>query len=720
MTNPERYIVTSALPYANGPLHVGHLSGAYLPADVYVRFLRIMGKDVLFVCGSDEHGAAITLKARKEGVHPREIIDKYHGEFKQSFEKIGLSFDIYHRTSSDLHHETSAGFFKKLYEKGEFVEKESSQYFDQEAQQFLADRYIKGECPKCGYSEAYGDQCESCGSSLNPIDLINPISTLSGQQPVLKSTRHWYLPLDRYEDWLRDYILEGKLDGEEHHDPNKWKNHVIGQCKSWIDGGLEPRAMTRDLDWGVDVPQDIPGSEGKKLYVWLDAPIGYISATRQWALENAAKGEGGREDDWKKYWMDKSSCLIHFIGKDNIVFHCLIFPAILKAHGDYVLPKNVPANQFMNLEGKKISTSRNWAVWMEDFLDRWQGMEDSLRYYCIKNMPEQKDSEFTWKGFQEAHNNELVNNLANFINRVIVLTNKYYNGSVPEFDENLPLEGNDDYGMPSYHETELMDLFDRLDQLCESIRSFELRNGLKQLMELSSYGNQFLQNHEPWKLQKSDPDSVAVVMNVSLQIVAAISVAIYPFLPFTSEKIRTMLALEPIKGTDELLVLLDSLSEGEVLLPTHHKIGEPTHLFTRIKDELIEEELKLLHESQDGEKSKAMDRPRIKENVEFENFSTLDLRTATIVHAEKVPKTKKLLKLEVDLGFERRTIVSGIAEHHLPEEVIGKKVTIVANLAPKNLRGILSNGMILMAEDNNGRLEFVSPPQDFEDGFTVR
>ncbi len=720
MIHPERYLVTSALPYANGPLHVGHLSGAYLPADVYVRFLRIMGKDVVFVCGSDEHGAAITLKARKEGVSPREIIDEYHTQFKDSFEKIGLSFDVYHRTSAELHHETSAAFFKKLYELDKFKKIESEQYYDESISQFLADRYIKGECPKCGYAEAYGDQCENCGSSLSPTDLINPVSVISGNSPVLKKTFHWYLPLDEHEEWLREYILKGELEGKEHHEPHDWKNHVIGQCKSWLDGGLEARAMTRDLDWGVDVPKDIPGAEGKKLYVWLDAPIGYISATRQWAIDRAKSNPDYSEDDWKKYWMDDKSALIHFIGKDNIVFHCLIFPIILKSHGEYVLPVDVPANQFMNLEGQKISTSRNWAVWLKDYLERWEGNEDSLRYYCIKNMPEQKDSEFTWKGFQEAHNNELVNNLANFVNRVIVLTNKYYEGIVPEFDEDISLEGNDDMGMPSYHETEMMDLFDRLDQMCQSIRNKELRAALKQIMEISSYGNQFLQNHEPWKLQKEDPDTVKVIMNMGLQIVTALSVAIYPFLPFTSHKMRKMLNLPALKGDAEFLDLLNHLCEGDHLLPVGHQIGQAEHLFSRIADDLIEKEIELLKKGNEEEVQEENSFLPLKENIGFDSFVGLDLRTGTITAAEKVPKTDKLLKLEVDLGFEKRTIVSGIAQHHPADKVVGQKVTVVANLAPKKLRGILSNGMILMAEDQNGRLEFVAPPADFENGHQVR
>ena len=544
MNPPKRYLVTSALPYANGPLHIGHLAGAYLPADVYVRFMRMMGKDVVFICGSDEHGAAITMKAHKEGITPQEIVDKYHELFRETFERMGISFDIYHRTSAPIHHETSQEFFMTLYNKGEFEEIETEQYYDPAAGQFLADRYIKGTCPKCGYEEAYGDQCESCGSSLSPTDLIEPVSTLTGDRPVLRATKHWFLPLDKYAEWLSDWINTGNLDGEEQHDPSLWKNHVMGQCNSWLEGGLQPRSMTRDLDWGVDVPNDVPGAEGKKLYVWMDAPIGYISATKQWAIDN------GR--DWKPYWQDQDTELIHFIGKDNIVFHCLIFPAILRASGEYILPDNVPANQFMNLEGRKISTSRNWAVWVHEYVNDFEGRIDEMRYHLIKNMPEQKDSEFTWKGFQESINNELVNNLANFVNRVIVLTNKYYKGVIPEFDESLEIQSasssyNEDWG-GSFHDAELLDLFDQLDGLYHHIQRFEFRAALKKLMEISSAGNQLLQFNEPWKQVKEDPETVKVVMHLANQYVASLSVALYPFLPNTSARLRAMLRLPALTG----------------------------------------------------------------------------------------------------------------------------------------------------------------------------
>ena len=483
--NPKRYLITSALPYANGPLHIGHLAGAYLSGDIYARFLRSMDKDVVYVCGSDEHGAAITIKALKEGKNPKDIIDTYHELFQEAFSEMGISFDIYHRTSAEIHHETSQEFFRTLHEKGEFIEKESEQYYDSEAKQFLADRYITGTCPKCNNDGAYGDQCESCGSSLSPTELINPKSTLSGSEPTLKTTKHWFLQLDKYEEWLKEWISTGHKDGEQLHDPANWKNHVLGQCKSWLEGGLHPRAMTRDLDWGVDVPQEIEGAEGKKLYVWMDAPIGYISATKQWAIDN--------DKDWRPYWQDKDTSLIHFIGKDNIVFHCLIFPAILNAHGGYILPQNVPANQFVNLEGDKLSTSRNWAVWVNDYVKELPGKQDELRYHMIKNMPEQKDSEFIWKGFQDSVNNELVNNLANFINRVIVLTNKYYDGVIPAYDLNLDFVSPSTQQFDGYHDGEMLQLHDDLQDLNQCIRTFDFRGGLRKLMEISSQGNQLLQ-----------------------------------------------------------------------------------------------------------------------------------------------------------------------------------------------------------------------------------
>lgn len=711
--SPQRYMVTSALPYANGPLHIGHLAGAYLSADVYVRFLRLMGKDVLYVCGSDEHGAAITIKALKEGKSPQEIIDTYHELFKVAFEKIGISFDIYHRTSAAIHHETSQEFFRTLYDKGEFVEQETEQYYDEEAGQFLADRYITGTCPKCANEGAYGDQCEKCGSSLSPTELINPKSTISGSLPVLKKTKHWYLQLDKYEEWLTEWITTGYKDGVQLHDPAEWKNHVIGQCKSWLEGGLQPRSMTRDLDWGVDVPQEIEGSQGKKLYVWMDAPIGYISATKQWALDH--------NKDWKPYWQDKDTALIHFIGKDNIVFHCLIFPAILNAHGDYIMPYNVPANQFVNLEGNKLSTSRNWAVWVNEYLEDLPGKEDELRYHMIKNMPEQKDSEFTWKGYQDSVNNELVNNLANFINRVIVLTDKYYDGVVPDFDENTDFISPSTQDYDGYHDSELMQLHDDLQDLAEFIRKFEFRAALKKLMEISSRGNQLLQFNEPWKRVKANPEAVKVVMNLSLQYVAALSVASFPFMPHTSEKIRRLLNLDPLSGHGELDQLLDQLAEGEHPLATGHRVSSSDHIFTRIDDDVIQIQMDKLHKAAvQIEDTKTAETLPIKETIEFDDFAKMDIRVAQIVSAQKVPKADKLLQLELDLGSERRTVVSGIAEHYKPEDIVGQKVSLLANLAPRKLRGVVSQGMILMAEDSNGRLTFVDPGEHSEPGSIIR
>lgn len=717
MRIPVRHLVTAALPYANGPLHIGHLAGCYLPADIYVRFLRSMGKEVLFVCGSDEHGAAITMRAIRDGITPREVVDKFHALFQESFAKIGVDFDVYHRTSDELHHETAQEFFRTLHKQGEFTEAETEQYYDEQAQQFLADRYIQGTCPRCQYDSAYGDQCEQCGASLNPTDLINPRSTLTGTSPVLKKTSHWYLPLDKHEVWLKAWIETGKLDGQEHHDPAKWKNHVVGQCKSWLDGGLQARAMTRDLDWGVDVPAEIPGSAGKKLYVWMDAPIGYISATKYWAQQQAPNA-GEAEALWRQYWQDEGTELVHFIGKDNIVFHCLIFPAILKAHGSYVLPGNVPANQFMNLEGDKISTSRNWAVWVHEYLEEMPGKEDVLRFYLTKNMPEQKDSEFTWKGFQEANNNELVNNLANFINRVLVLTQKYYEGEVPEFDENCGFVGSRDDEMPCFFDSEMLDLFDLLHELSDAMRAYDFREALRILLEISSAGNQLLQFNEPWKQIKEDPDTVAVVMAAAMQYVVALSVAMEPFMPSSSKKLRIMLDM-PQLAEGEWLAMLDALAEGEYLLPPGHKIGKSEHLFSRIDDELIDRQIGKLHQMKEIKEEDAVG-PGIKPEIQFDDFDKIDLRTATVLEAERVPKTDKLMRLELDLGFERRTIVSGIAAHYSAEELVGKRVVIVANLAPRKMRGIESNGMVLMAENGHGELGFVSPGEDFGKGLPVK
>lgn len=711
MRHFERILITSALPYANGPLHIGHLAGAYLSADIYARFQRLMDKDVVFVCGSDEHGAAITLRAKKDRVSPKEIVDKYHSLFKDTFSKMGVSFDVYHRTSADLHHETAKAFFLDLYNKGAFIQKETEQYYDTSAEQFLADRYITGTCPKCNHDGAYGDQCEQCGSSLSPTELINPKSTLSGNAPVLKKTTHWYLPLDEYESWLKNWIKSGQLDGEQLHEPQDWKKHVLGQCTSWLDGGLNPRSMTRDLNWGVDVPKEIEGADGKKLYVWMDAPIGYISATKQWAQDNGT--------DWEPYWKDKNTKLVHFIGKDNIVFHCIIFPGILKEHGDYILPENVPANQFMNLEGRKISTSKNWAVWVHEYLQDLPGREDELRYYMIKTMPEQKDSEFTWKGFQEANNNELVNNLANFINRVIVLTNKYYEGVIPEFDESLHFEGADEDGMPGFHDSELMALHDILQELSDSIRKYNFRDGLKKLMEISSRGNQLLQFNEPWKLIKTDEETVKVIMNLAIQYVAAIRIACRPFLPFTSDKISNLLNLGKLEDKDEMLTCLDNLAEGFPIIESGHTIGKAFHLFSRIDDKDIAKQVEKLHELSFAE-NKAKAKPEATKHIGFEDFMKMELRTATIIQAEAVPKADKLLKLQVDLGDHKRTVVSGIAEHYKVDELPGKQVSMVTNLQPRKIRGVMSEGMILMAENNEGKLCFVSPEKKWDNGSTIR
>ena len=710
MQYPNRYTVTAALPYANGPLHIGHLSGCYIAADVYVRFLRLMGKDVLFICGSDEHGAAITLRAAKEGKSPKEIIDKYHKIFEKAFEGMAIDFDVYHRTSDQLHHETSQDFFRTLYKQGSFTEKETEQYYDVDAGQFLADRYISGTCPNCSYEEAYGDQCENCGSTLSPTELIKPKSTLTGSTPILRKTSHWYLPLDKYEDWLRDYIEKGELDGKEHHDVDAWKNHVVGQCKSWLDSGLKERAMTRDLDWGVDVPQEIDGSEGKKLYVWMDAPIGYISATKYWA-ENQ-----GNPDAWKTWWQDDDSALIHFIGKDNIVFHCLIFPALLKEHGGFVLPVNVPANQFMNLEGKKISTSKNWAVWVHEYLEDYPDRQDELRYTLVRNMPELKDSEFTWAGFQENNNNELVNNLANFINRVLVLTQKYYEGKVPEIDEDHSIVSATDEHNPSFFDSEMLDLFDEIQNFCDAMRRFDFRAAQLKMMDISGMGNQLLQFNEPWKLVKEDPETTKVVLVLGLQYITALSVIMDIFLPFSSAKLRKMLNLATIDRSDTLLECLNDLAEGNHLIPAGHQIGKSEHLFTRISDEEMDKQReKLVQMSQEASSNHSP----IKEEVSYDEFVKMDIRTATILEAERVPKTDKLLRLKLDLGFEERTVVSGIAKDYRAEEIIGQEVLLLANLAPRKIRGIESKGMILMAENEEGKLCFVAPGRGWGKGYTV-
>ena len=708
MDKTKKYCITAALPYANGALHLGHLSGAYLPADIYVRYLRGLGLDVIYICGSDEHGAAITMRAKKEGTTPQEIIDKYHFLNKETFKRLGISFDYYHRTSAPLHHETSQDFFKKLYEKGgEFEERVTEQYYDEDNDQFLADRYITGECPKCGNPEAYGDQCERCGSSLSPTELINPRSVLSGKMPVLKSTKHWYFRLDKHADWLRDWIKNGILDGQHHHDPNTWKKHVVGQCLSWLDDseGLLPRAITRDLDWGIPVPLD--EAKGKVLYVWFDAPIGYISSTKQWAIENGK--------NWEDYWKGGNVELIHFIGKDNIVFHCIVFPAMLKAHGEFALPVNVPANQFLNFEGRKFSKSKGWGIEQHEYLEEFAefpNSEDALRWSLIRNMPENRDSDFKWDEFVDNYDKELADNLGNFINRVITLTNSYFGGNVsgppPDWDRNL--------------ET----VRDLSQSLAADIESFTFKSAASTLMEISRWGNQYLQETAPWAIRKSDPESpvISECLFVCLQLVTLLSVLCEPFIPFTSLKIRKLLNLPALKNGD-LGEILAKLKNGEALLPTGHKVGEPEILFAKINDRKDDSRLKIIERQKAKLEAvlaaeKANERPELKPEIQYDDFAKLDIRTATILTAERIPKADKLLKLTVDIGLEQRTVVSGIAEHFTPEEVVGKKVLLLANLAPRKLRGVESQGMILMAEDAEGKLGFVSAGDDWENGFVVK
>ncbi len=733
MTQTKRYLVTSALPYANGPLHIGHLAGAYISADIFVRYLRLKGEDVVWVCGSDEHGAAITVRAMKEGLTPKEIIDKYDAMFRKAFDGMGISFDIFHRTSEPLHFETSQDFFRQLYKNNEFEVIENEQYFDEEKQQFLADRYIIGTCPNCKNPDAYGDQCERCGSALSPNDLLEPIrSTLSGSQPIKKLTKHWYLKLNEYENWLKRWITEGVLEHEDQssektHNPSDWKNHVMGQCKSWLEGGLHPRAMTRDLDWGIPVPPEIDETGKKKLYVWLDAPIGYISATKQWAIDK------GQPDLWKKYWQDKDSNLIHFIGKDNIVFHCLIFPAILKEHGGYVLPQNVPANQFMNLEGRKISTSKNWAVWVHEYLEDFEGKQDELRYNMIKNMPEQQDSEFTWKRFQETNNNELVGNLANFINRVLVLTHKFFEGKVPPLTVQTVAssENQTEQVDPS---VEMGKLLAGLEKIGHHIEAYDFRGALQSLMDISTQGNQLLQFNEPWKKFKTDEAAAGSVLNLGLQIVNALAVASQPFLPFMSDKLCKILNINGLQNGD-WLKMLEKLKNNQPLIEAGHQLNEPQHLFTRILDETIDAQIKKLEDTDMNNNQQIVENPEPVEEVEidtppqylpvkneiiYDDFDKIDIRTCTILTAEKVAKTDKLLKLTIDLGFETRTIVSGIALHFNPEDIIGQHVLVVTNLAPRKLKGIESNGMILTAENAEGKLGFVSPPEGWMNGSNVK
>ena len=706
MFEPKRYLVTSALPYANGSLHLGHLAGAYLPADIYVRYLRLLGKDVVYVCGSDEHGAAITLRAKKEGITPRDIIDKYHELNKETFKRLGISFDHYHRTSAELHHKTAQEFFKKLLEKGdEFEEKVSPQYYDESENQFLADRYIIGTCPHCKHEEAYGDQCENCGKDLSPTELINPRSTISGSTLVLKETKHWYFKLDKHEGWLRDWIENGMLNGEPHHSPKAWKKHVVGQCLSWIDGGLRPRSITRDLDWGIKVP--VEGADGKVLYVWFDAPIGYISSTKQWAEDNGK--------NWEDYWKSKDSQLVHFIGKDNIVFHCVVFPSMLKAHGDSVLPVNVPANQFLNFEGRKFSKSKNWGIEQHEYLETFKDFpnkEDALRYALIRNMPENRDSDFRWDDFTDFHDNELVANLGNFINRVVVLTNKYFDGTVPSADS-LDLK------------EALAPIETLAIRLGQEIEAFNFKAAAQTVMDISSWGNTYLQDASPWTIYKTEPDNpkIAESMFISLQVVALLGVVTKPFLPWTSDKIQNLLDLPPLADGD-FKEILNRLQNGEALVEAGDKIGKPELLFAKIKDKKDTSRLELI-EAQKAkvleilEAEKATKRNPLKEEITFDDFTKLDIRTGTIIEASKMEKANKLLILKVDLGFEERTVVSGIAKFFDPENIVGQQVLVLANLAPRKLRGVESQGMILMAENEKGELAFVNSKEGFGNGFGV-
>jgi len=676
-----KYTITAALPYANGPLHLGHVAGVYLPADIFVRFLRMNQHDVAFICGSDEHGAAITLRAKKEGITPQEIVDKYNHIIGKAFKDFDISFDIFHRTSAEIHHKTSQDFFLKLYENGHFTEETSEQYFDEEYQQFLADRYITGECPKCQNPNAYGDQCEKCGSDLSPTELKNPISTLSGKTPVLRTTSHWYLPMNRHEDWLRDWIKEGTLDGVQQHDPKPWRNQVIGQCMSWIDGGLHSRAMTRDLDWGVKVP--LPNADGKVLYVWLDAPIGYISATKQWALDN--------NKNWVDYWTGDRK-LVHFIGKDNIVFHAVIFPILLKNHGGLILPDNVPAYEFLNLEGDKFSTSRNWAVWLHEYTEAYPDKMDELKYVLTAIAPETKDAEFTWKEYQTRVNSELADILGNFVNRALVLTQKYYEGKVPQQGE-----------LTAYDKEVLAEMHSIPERISKLVYAYKLRDAQAEAMNLARLGNKYLAELEPWKLIKTDEKRVETIMNIALQITANLSIVLQPFLPATAEKLSQFLNFKTTDWTQAGKP--DLLIAGSTTNP-------PSIIFQKIEDSLVETEVSKLTATQIMETSFEPQKPY----VEFDDFTKLDIRLGTILEAEKVEKADKLLKLVVDTGIDKRTIVSGIAAHYKPEEIIGKTVQVLLNLAPRKIRGIESQGMILMAEDAEGNLSFMSPEKDFPAG----
>jgi methionyl-tRNA synthetase len=683
MNTPKRYTITAALPYTNGPIHIGHLAGVYVPADIYARYLRLTGKDVAYICGSDEHGVAIPMRAKKEGVSPQDIIDKYHGIIKQSFSDFGISFDNYSRTSSKIHHETASEFFTKLYKNGDFIEETSAQLYDAEANQFLADRFVVGTCPKCGFEESYGDQCENCGTSHNATDLINPKSAITGNVPTVKETKHWFLPLDKHEAFLRKWILEGHK--------KDWKPNVYGQVKSWLEDGLRPRAVTRDLDWGIPVP--LEGAEGKVLYVWFDAPIGYISSTKEWA---AREGK-----NWEDYWKKDDTKLVHFIGKDNIVFHCIIFPSMLKAHGDYILPENVPANEFLNLEGNKLSTSKNWAVWLHEYLEEFPNQQDVLRYTLTANAPESKDNDFTWKDFQAKNNNELVAIFGNFINRVVVLTNKYYNGIVPAPNDFTEID-----------EDVLAAVKEFPNIIGKSIERYRFREASQELMNLARLGNKYLADEEPWKVIKLDEERVKTIMFIALQISSALAILSEPFLPFTSTKLKNIL------NVDKKLSW-KNVTEIAILLPAGHQINKAELLFSKIEDKAIEAQVEKLQATKiANEQENKVIEPQ-KETIDFEDFTKLDIRIGTILEAEKVVKTKKLLKLKVDVGIDTRTIVSGIAESFSPEDIIGQQVSVLVNLAPRKIRGVESQGMILMTDTPDGKLAFVEPEKAVKNGQEV-
>jgi len=679
MSSSKRYTITAALPYTNGPIHIGHLAGVYVPADIYARYLRLTGNDVAYICGSDEHGVAIPMRAKKEGVSPQDIINKYHGIIKQSFLDFGISFDNYSRTSSKIHHKTASDFFVDLYDKGEFIEEITAQLYDAEANQFLADRFVLGTCPKCGFEESYGDQCENCGTSHNATDLINPKSAITGNVPTVKETKHWFLPLDKHEAFLREWILKGHK--------KDWKPNVYGQVKSWVEDGLRPRAVTRDLDWGIPVP--VKGGDGKVLYVWFDAPIGYISSTKEWA-EREGK-------NWEDYWKDENTKLVHFIGKDNIVFHCIIFPSMLKAHGDYILPHNVPANEFLNLEGNKLSTSKNWAVWLHEYLEEFPNQQDVLRYTLTANAPESKDNDFTWNDFQAKNNNELVAIFGNFINRVVVLTHKYFDGIVPEPNEFSEVD-----------EDTLAAIKDFPGSIGKSIERYRFREGSQELMNLARLGNKYLADEEPWKKIKVDPERVKTIMFVALQISSALAVVSEPFLPFTSNKLKSILQMDALAWND--------VSEKEVLIPAGHTIGKAALLFSKIEDKTITFQLEKLEATKKANENENKVAEPQKETIEFDDFQKMDIRIGTILEAEKVAKTKKLLQLKVDVGIDVRTIVSGISESFSPEEIIGQQVAVLTNLAPRTIRGVESQGMILMTDTPDGKLAFVEPEKPVANG----